>query len=65
MAPASGDPRVALFFRFHILQLDPACGAQAFPRLLDPTQKSRIVFKPVVEPVLFRSNPINTPAGLP
>src|SRR3954467_13156944 len=40
-------------FKFNILELRAASCTQAFSRLLDTTQKARIVFEPVFKPVIF------------
>src|SRR5271157_3332043 len=40
--------------RFKVLQLDPTTCLQTVARVLDSAQKSRIVLKPVVEPVFLR-----------
>jgi hypothetical protein len=62
LPPRKGAGRL---FDFNVLDLDTTQRLQALSRLIDPAQKSRIVFEPVVEPSSSDAKPIITPAGLP
>ncbi len=50
--------------REHVLQLDAATRPDTGARLLDALQKSRVILKPIVKPVVFRFEPDQHPGWL-
>jgi len=48
-----------------ILDPDAAPRPHALSRMFDAAQKARVVFEPVVEPVVLGAKPMSTPAGFP
>jgi hypothetical protein len=51
-------------FRFEIFQPHAAPFLQVLARLLDPTQKARIIFQAVIEPVVLRLETDQNPGRL-